>query len=315
MTKKIIYSDRSFRQEFIDEINRLAPEYTFKTKLEAEDLPQVEISIGWNSMYQQELLASNHLKWVQAISAGVDYLPLAQFSKKGILVSNASGIHVESISEHVMGIILGYSRGLFQAQRAQIEQTWLGSSVHYQAVENKKLLIIGTGHIGKMLAKKATVFGIECYGINTTGHPVDGFKKTYSIDQLKNVLPTADIVVNILPLTEQTNGLFNQDVFNVFASHALFINVGRGASVKTEDLIKALQQEKLAFAALDVFEEEPLSKESPLWGMENVLVTSHIAGQTSHFQKKLMAIFLNNLKTYVAEKELSMNEIDLSEGY
>ncbi|MGM9902887.1 MAG: phosphoglycerate dehydrogenase [Enterococcus sp.] len=315
MTKKIIYSDRSFRQEFIDEINRLAPEYTFKTKLEAEDLPQVEISIGWNSMYQQELLAYNHLKWVQAISAGVDYLPLAQFSKKGILVSNASGIHVESISEHVMGIILGYSRGLFQAQRAQIEQTWLGSSVHYQAVENKKLLIIGTGHIGKMLAKKATVFGIECYGINTTGHPVDGFKKTYSIDQLKNVLPTADIVVNILPLTEQTNGLFNQDVFNVFASHALFINVGRGASVKTEDLIKALQQEKLAFAALDVFEEEPLSKESPLWGMENVLVTSHIAGQTSHFQKKLMAIFLNNLKTYVAEKELSMNEIDLSEGY
>lgn len=315
MTKKIIYSDRSFRQEFIDEINRLAPEYTFKTKLEAEDLPQVEISIGWNSMYQQELLAYNHLKWVQAISAGVDYLPLAQFSKKGILVSNASGIHVESISEHVMGIILGYSRGLFQAQRAQIEQTWLGSSVHYQAVENKKLLIIGTGHIGKMLAKKATVFGIECYGINTTGHPVDGFKKTYSIDQLKNVLPTADIVVNILPLTEQTNGLFNQDVFNVFASHALFINVGRGASVKTEDLIKALQQEKLAFAALDVFEEEPLSKESPLWGMENVLVTSHIAGQTSHFQKKIMAIFLNNLKTYVAEKELSMNEIDLSEGY
>lgn len=315
MTKKIIYSVRSFREEFIEKIKEIAPEYSFQTEVASDELSEIAISIGWNGDYQEDIFASDSLKWVQSISAGVDNLPLNEFADKDILLSNASGIHVESISEHTMGIILGYSRGLFQAQRAQFHKEWLGSDIHYQALEDQKLLIIGTGHIGKKLAQHAAVFGLECIGINTSGHPVEGFKETYPLEKLKEILPKAMIVVNILPLTDQTKGLFDAKVFEAFDKEALFINVGRGPSVKTSDLIAALDDGQLAFAALDVFEEEPLAKDSPLWEREDVLITSHIAGQTPHFQTKFMDIFLTNLKSYVDKTELEVNEIDLNEGY
>ncbi|OQO70912.1 hydroxyacid dehydrogenase [Enterococcus villorum] len=315
MAEKIIYLDREFRPEFIDEMNQLAPDYTVKTELESADIPHVEISLGWNRKYEKDLLASDHLKWVHSISAGVDALPLTTFSEKGILLSNGSGIHSQSIAEHIIGVILGYSRGLFQSQKAQLNKKWLGTAVHYQALEKQKLLIVGTGKIGKLVAQKADNFGISCYGINTTGHPVDGFIQTYPLKELKQIISQMDIVVNILPLTEQTKGLYNERLFEHFATHTLFINVGRGDSVKTIDLIQALDEGKLAFAALDVFEEEPLPKESPLWEMDNVLLTSHIAGLTPDFQNKLMAIFLKNLKSYIENQEITINKVGLKKGY
>ncbi len=155
----------------------------------------------------------------------------------------------------------------------------------------EKILIIGTGHIGKMIAKKVKALDMICYGINTSGHPAEGMEKTFSLKQLQEVLPEVDFVVNILPLTEETTGLFDQHLFEHFDSKAVFINVGRGASVKTQDLIQALNKQQLSFAALDVFEEEPLPQDHPLWKMDNVLITSHIAGLTPDFQKKLMSIF------------------------
>lgn len=315
MKQPIIYSTRPFRDEFIEQIQTFAPNYQFKTELTPAELSQVEISLGWNREFQSELLASNNLKWVQSISAGVDTLPLEEFSKHDILLSNGSGIHSESIAEHLMGVIFGYSRGLFQAQKAQVSQNWLGSSVHYQAIQNKKLLIIGTGRIGKMVAQRAEVFGMEIYGINTTGRPVEHVKETFPLAKLKEVLPTMDIVINILPLTEQTHGLFNQELFTFFSPTALFINVGRGPSVKTNELIDALNQKKLAFAALDVFEEEPLPENSPLWSMENVLITPHIAGLTPHFQTKFMDIFLKNLESYLSTQTLVVNQVQLLSGY
>ncbi len=315
MEEKIIYLDREFREEFVDKIKSIAPNYTIKTSLSKEDLPRVEISLGWNQEYQKELLASDHLRWVHSISAGVDTLPLNAFAEKEILLSNGSGIHSESIAEHVMGIILGYSRGLFQAQRAQIAKKWLGSNVHYQSLEKQKVLIVGTGKIGKMLAEKADNFGIECYGINTTGHHVEGFKQTYPLAELHKVVPEMTIIVNILPLTEETKGLFNKELFKEFNEQAMFINVGRGASLKTADLVDALNEERIAFAALDVFEEEPLPVNSPLWEMENVLITSHIAGLTPDFQNKLMKIFLENLQSYIENHELKVNHVALKKGY
>ena len=139
--------------------------------------------------------------------------------------------------------------------------------------------------------------------------------KTFSLKQLQEVLPEVDFVVNILPLTEETTGLFDQHIFEHFDSKAVFINVGRGASVKTQDLIQALNKQQLSFAALDVFEEEPLPQDHPLWKMDNVLITSHIAGLTPDFQKKLMSIFLTNLKSYLATHNLQTNQVKLFAGY
>ena len=122
-------------------------------------------------------------------------------------------------------------------------------------------------------------------------------------------------MINILPLTDETRHIYDQDAFNHFKEDACFVNVGRGSSVNTEALLVALQNGKIAFAALDVFEEEPLPASHPLWGMDNVLITPHIAGSTEQYTHRALEIFIKNLKAYVAGKPLPFNLVDYSHKY
>lgn len=315
MTKPIIFLQREFREEFSDKIQAIAPDYQVKTELTEEELPAVEISVGWSKKFSEQLLASDQLKWVQSISAGVDYLPLNDFSDRDILLSNGSGIHALSISEHIIGVLLGCYRGLNQSVKNQEQKIWGQDAIHYDQLAGKNLLVVGTGHIGQQLSKSIRSLGVNTYGINTTGHPVEGFTETYSIKNLSKIVSEMDIVVGILPGTHETYHIFNSDIFEKMKKSAIFINVGRGDTVHTKELITALGEKHIAFAALDVFEEEPLPKESPLWNFENVLITPHISGLTVDFQNKFMKIFLANLKSYVANKELSVNQVELKRGY
>lgn len=315
MTKPIIFLQREFREEFSDKIQAIAPDYQVKTELTEEELPAVEISVGWSKKFSEQLLASDQLKWVQSISAGVDYLPLNDFSDREILLSNGSGIHALSISEHIIGVLLGYYRGLNQSVKNQEQKIWGQDAIHYDQLAGKNLLVVGTGHIGQQLSKSIRSLGVNTYGINTTGHPVEGFTETYSIKNLSKIVSEMDIVVGILPGTHETYHIFNSDIFEKMKKSAIFINVGRGDTVHTKELITALEEKHIAFAALDVFEEEPLPKESPLWDFENILITPHISGLTVDFQNKFMKIFLANLKSYVANKELPVNQVELKRGY
>ncbi|MBO0411972.1 phosphoglycerate dehydrogenase [Enterococcus hulanensis] len=315
MTKPIIFLQREFREEFSDKIQAIAPDYQVKTELTEDELPAVEISVGWSKKFSEQLLASDRLKWVQSISAGVDYLPLNDFSDRDILLSNGSGIHALSISEHIIGVLLGYYRGLNQSVKNQEQKIWGQDAIHYDQLAGKNLLVVGTGHIGQQLSKSIRSLGVNTYGINTTGHPVEGFTETYSIKNLSKIVSEMDIVVGILPGTHETYHIFNSDIFEKMKKSAIFINVGRGDTVHTKELITALEEKHIAFAALDVFEEEPLPKESPFWDFENVLITPHISGLTVDFQNKFMKIFLANLKNYVANRELSVNQVELKRGY
>ncbi|KAF1297243.1 hydroxyacid dehydrogenase [Enterococcus sp. JM4C] len=316
MSKKIIYSTRPFRQEFITQIATIAPEFSWQTTLKKSQISDVEIMLGWDRELESELLTKDsNLRWVQSISAGVDYLPLEQLSKNNVLLSNASGLHRDSISQHVLGVILSDYRGIHKSALNQEQHLWKDSTMTYRTLEQANLLIIGTGKIGQRLAELATPFGPTIFGINTSGHKLPNFKETYPIGQLHEVLPDMDIVVNILPLTPETTGLFNAQLFSVMNPEALFINVGRGKSVVTEDLIAALNKQQFRFAALDVFEEEPLPDTSPLWMMDNVLVTPHLSGMTPNFQEKFMQIFLENLKSYHKEQKIAINQVNLNKGY
>lgn len=315
MTKPIIFLQKTFREEFIKKIQVIAPDYQIKTSLTEKDIPDVEISVGWAKEFEDQLLATQQLKWVQSISAGVDYLPLDKFSEQDILLSNGSGIHALSISEHIIGVLLGYYRGLNEAVKKQGRNEWAQESIHYDQLAGKNLLVVGTGHIGQQLSKSIHSLGVNVYGINTTGHPADGFVETYSIKNMAKIVPEMDIVVGILPGTHETYHIFNSDIFEKMKNSAVFVNVGRGDTVHTKELITSLEEKYFAFAALDVFEEEPLPKESPLWGFDNVLITPHISGMTVNFQNKFMDIFLANLKNYVSSKELTVNQVELKRGY
>ncbi|GCF92362.1 hypothetical protein NRIC_02530 [Enterococcus florum] len=186
MTKPIIFLQRSFREEFMKQIQSLTPDYSVKTSLDKQDVKHVHVSVGWNKQNEESLLQEADLKWVQAVSAGVDYLPLKTFAERNILLSNGSGIHSLSISEHVIGVLLAYSRGLLQAKENQLNGQWSTENIHYNQLSGKNMLIVGTGHIGKQLAKSIKSLGVNVYGINTTGRVVPGFIETYSIKLTEN---------------------------------------------------------------------------------------------------------------------------------
>lgn len=313
--KKIILATREFRDTYVKQIEK---DYQFLvyTKDQAIDWSQVEITIGWKSEWKDYLLTEKtNLKWVQAISAGVDTLPLKEFAKYNIRLSNGSGIHAESITDHLLALLFMENRGIFQAIQQQRKQQWSPNTIHYTKLSDQEILIVGTGQIGQKLAQTLTFFGVSPIGINTSGHDVTGFEKTFALSDLHACAKTADCVINILPLTEETNHLYDAAFFAQMKPSASFYNVGRGPSVDTTALAKALEKKQIAFAALDVFEEEPLPENDPLWLIENLLITPHISGHTPHFQKAFMAIFLANLQQFLAKQELEKNEINLDKGY
>lgn len=315
---KYILSTRPFREEFIRQMREISTDYQFVTKDEIHDSfdwNNVEITIGWSKDWRDKLLIpSTSLKWVQAISAGVDTLPLKEFAQHHIQLSNASGLHAQSITDHVLAILFMQSRGIFEAIRSQQKQIWQ-SELTINNLQDLRILIVGTGKIGQQLAKCLAFLNCRPIGINTNGRAIEHFHETYSIVELAPQTQKADIIINILPLTEDTYHLYDDDFFATMKQSATFINVGRGASVNTTALYQALVNHSIHFAALDVFEEEPLAEDDPLWTLENILITPHISGYTPHFQKAFMRIFIENFKSFHTTGNLSKNTVNIQSGY
>jgi len=317
MTKYIL-SDRSFRDEFLKQIQEIDNNYQFVLEddlTNSEDWQNVEITIGWKKSWNEKLLyEKTPLKWVQSISAGVDYLPLEQFRKYNIKLTNSSGVHAQAIADHLLAILFMQNRGLFTAIENQRQAKWEMAD-NYMNPQDLRILIVGTGKIGQRLASYLNFFENQPIGINTNGRTMEGFKGTFPLHQLEEQATMSDVVINILPLTDDTYHLYNKEFFQNMKDSATFINVGRGPSVDTQALHQALQNNEIAFAAIDVFEQEPLPADHPLWNLKNILITPHISGFTPHFQKKFMAIFFDNFTKFIKEGSLTENEVSLTSGY
>lgn len=319
MTKKYIYLQKLFTPAQLDTIQALAPDYQLVTS-DAQQAIQpaaIEIMFGWQKELGAQLLhlPNSQLKWIQSISAGVDAINLSALEEKNILLSNNTGIHSVSISEHVLGTLLAEFRGLRTAFYQQEQSLWSTTQITYRQLSGQKMLIVGTGHIGKQLARSAKGLGVQPYGINTTGHTTHDFIECYALKNMHKIISEMDIVVNILPLTEMTYALYNQPMFDAMKDGVVFVNVGRGASVDTNALRQALTSGKISFASLDVFETEPLPKNDPLWTYPNVLITPHISGLTPHFREKALTIFTKNLQQFLKDGTLAENQVSLKKGY
>ncbi|MGX7393709.1 phosphoglycerate dehydrogenase [Carnobacterium mobile] len=320
MTKKGIWLACETTKDQIETIKKIAPDYEVIEgwKDTAFDFPleDIEIIYGWKGQKSDELLKkeNSRIKWIQGKAAGVDFLDLASLKEKGVLLTNGSGIHSIPIAESVFGMLLAYTRGIQTSVKSQLTNTW-NQVESLIELHEKTIMIVGTGKIGKEVGRLAQAFNMKTIGVNSSGHEADYMDQVISQDELVKHLKDADIVVNILPLTDKTTSFFNDQVFNAMKKDTLFLNVGRGPSVDTASLLRALDTGKVAFAGLDVFEKEPLEADSPLWEYENVLITAHISGIAEHFKKRLFAIFEKNLKAYIAGEELPENLIDYKKSY
>ncbi|SEK96953.1 Phosphoglycerate dehydrogenase [Carnobacterium iners] len=321
MIKKGIWLAYETTKEQMDRIKQLAPNYELIKgwdKKEELDFPleNIEIIYGWKGQRSKELLANqkNDLKWIQGQAAGVDFLDLEGLKKKNVVLTNGSGIHSIPIAESVFGMLLTYTRGIQEAIRNQQKSTW-NQTESLIELHGKTIMIVGTGKIGKEIGRMAKAFNMKTIGINSTGHPVDYMDEMYDQKELIRQVSKADIVVNILPLTKKTSRFFDDELFDSFKYKTLFLNVGRGPSVDVPSLIRALNNGKVAFAGLDVFEQEPLEKDSPLWVRDDVLITPHISGIAEGFKKRLFVLFEENLKAYMQNKLLPVNVVDYEKKY
>jgi phosphoglycerate dehydrogenase-like enzyme len=311
---------QKIQPHLLEEIKELAPDWEILAGTDKETwksrLTEAEIIAGWQKGMEEAVLSDDaNLKWVQTWSAGVNSLPLAELDKKNIDVTSSNGVHAYPISETIFALMLGLTRKIHSYVRNQEKKVWHHANLNLEMHE-KTIGIIGVGAIGTETAKIAKAFGMKVLGVRYSGKPAENVDEMFTADQLELLLPECDYVVVTLPLTENTRHLFGAAQFQQMKRTSFFINIGRGEIVVEEDLISALQEGIISGAGLDVFTKEPLEKESPLWEMDNVIITPHTSGSTEHYDRRVIEdIFLPNLKTYLSGKAPAINLVDFSKGY
>jgi D-2-hydroxyacid dehydrogenase (NADP+) len=216
------------------------------------------------------------LKWVQALGTGVDNLTDQPALRKDVIVTNVHGIHGAPVSEAAIASMLALARNLPRAVRAQDSRQWLRWPA--QLLHNKTVGIFGIGAIAEELAPKCKAFGMRTIGISSSPRAVAGFDRMHGRDKLVDVAGEFDFFVLLTPLTEKTRNSIDAKVLAAMKPTSILVNLARGGVVDEAALLNALQAGRLAGAALDVFNEEPLPVDHPFWAMENVIITTHQGG-------------------------------------
>lgn len=281
----------------------------------AARLTDIEVAVG--NFPRELLLEAPNLKWFQQWGAGADWLmEHPEIAQKDFALTNVSGVHAVPIGEHIFGFLLAFARGFPKAMRDQLDATW-SQRERQPAFElaGKTMLLLGTGAIGAYTAKLAQAFGMRVVGMRRNAEKkVAHIDEMVALDALSAALPEADFVVLTLPLTKDTHHLIGEAELRALKETAILVNIGRGGLIDEPALVRALQEGRLAGAGLDVFETEPLPKDSPLWGFANVILTPHTSGDTPHYDERALEIFLENLRRYHKDEPLT-HVVDKRLGY
>ncbi|MBZ6002922.1 phosphoglycerate dehydrogenase [Leuconostoc gelidum subsp. aenigmaticum] len=307
--KGITESNRKFLSQY--DVTVVTPD-----TITAQQIPEIVISYAWDDAIGQKILANpnSKLKWIQTQSAGVDYLPLKKLKDFGVVVTNASGLKAIPIAQTVLSYILYFARGL----NIYTSRTHWEPYTNQYLVTELPVLVFGTGRIGQQIASHIKAFGGTVYGVNTTGHMVAGFDEVYSMHDYQKALAKSRVVVDGLPGTPETDNFFNNHFFDQVNQLFLFINIGRGTTLNQNDLLAAIDDSRVKYAALDVTTPEPLPKNHPLFDRPQVLLTQHTswgeyvnAGRTGG----LFRLFEKNVPSFVKSGTIQYNIVNLDKGY
>lgn len=303
-------------KEFID---RLIDPYGFKCDIKdtrdsnQEDYLDTEIIIGQPK--RKYLKRAQTLKWLHVTSAGADHVADASlYASNEVILTNASGVYGKPIAEHVFAMILSFNRNLMQYERNRQKSEW-NPILQIHDFYGSTLCIIGLGDIGREVAVRGKAFEARVFAVKRTlGECPPYIDKLYSTDEIDQVLPQADYLVLALPNTPETKGILSAERIAKLKRGAFIVNVGRGAAICQEALIRALQEGKLAGAGLDVTDPEPLPADNPLWKMSNVIITSHTSGSSPGNWERHAALIQTNLSRYVEGRPL-VNKVNFQLKY
>lgn len=308
-----------FSEEELERIRNLGYEVIFASesnksalgKLTDEELESIDILATYNCFEKIDISKMKNLKYIMLTSVGFDQLPKEKVIKQNIQVTNNRGGYSIPMSEWIVMCILEIykkSKMLYKQQQDKVWHMDFGISELY----GSRIGFLGTGTIAVEAAKRLNGFGVEIWGYNTNGREVEYFDRCFGKNQINEIFKNCDVVVSTMPCTENTIGMIDKDKFELMKQGSSFINVGRGKIVNEEDLIKYL--DKFEGVALDVFEQEPLPKESPLWDADNVIVTPHNCWVSDKNDIRVEKLMYSNLKKYKEGKQVD-NIVNIERGY
>lgn len=286
------------------------PVMTASTVEEArERLPAAEILFAWT--FPVELLPlSQNLRWFQVMGAGVERIAAGPRLPDQVKITNIKNVFGTSMSEYAFAYMLAHVQQVRQVLRAQSEHRWY--RFEPDRLGGTTLGIIGLGSIGREVARTGSAMGMKVLGLRRGEGQVPGVEEVFTVRQIEQFLPQCDFLVCVAPHTGETAGLLTRERLKLLRRNCFLVNMGRGTIYREADLIEALREGWIAGAALDVFPEEPLPAESPLWSFENVFITAHVSG--TNRPDEIVIPFLENLGRYLRGEPLQ-NEVDLDRGY
>ena len=280
---------------------------------------QAEVILAWDHALYGLLEAlwpqAESLQWVQSASAGVESLLFPEFAESSVVLTNGRGLYSVVLAEFVIGSMLYFAHNLDRLRSFQMARVW--SRIEASEVRGQILGIVGVGDVGRAAAKLARCLDVRLLGCKRNPDKVDEslqLERCYAPDQLLEMLPDCDYVLLSVPLNAETRGMIGKEELEAMKPSSILINVARGGLVQESVLIEALQEGSIRGASLDVFEQEPLPAESPLWEMENVLLSPHSADYTFDLEACAGRLFVKNFRRYLKGESL-LNIVDKKVGY
>jgi phosphoglycerate dehydrogenase-like enzyme len=288
-------------EEWVNAIRNAAGEWTVLTPAsEAEAVEAARDAEGWIGRLNPALLATaTRLRWLQALSISLEDVVFPELAESAVTLTHLRHIYDDHIANHVLAFLLAYCRDLPRLLRQQMAGRWSPEGVNVKDPAELTVLVMGLGGIGAEVARRISILGSNIVGVDPRVESVpEGVKTLAKPDELPDWLPQSDVVAVCAPLTPETHGLFDEAMFRRMKPGAFFVNIGRGKIVRLSALERALTEGWISGAALDVFETEPLPPDSPLWRMENVMITPHIAAAGPHTEERRLAVIVENVRRF-----------------
>jgi phosphoglycerate dehydrogenase-like enzyme len=273
------------------------------------------------SLRPSQFKAATKLKWIHCPAAAVHQFAFPEFVNSDVILTNGSTVHAAAVAEHVIALVLALSKNIHIGARFQQKHVWGQEQVwyaqpHIRMVAGATLGLIGLGRIGRAVAKHASGLGMRVIAVRE--HPekgkAEGVDEVFPTSQLETLLSKSDYVALAAPVTSQTEKIIGAKQLSQMKNDACLVNVGRGQLIDEAALVSTLREKKIGGAALDVFEEEPLPVDSPLWDLENVLITPHTGGLEGNLWVRQYELFSENLRRYLKRQPL-LALVDKRDGY
>jgi phosphoglycerate dehydrogenase-like enzyme len=273
------------------------------------------------SLRPEQFKAARKLRWIHSPAAAVHQLMFPELVNSDVILTKASDVHGQVVAEHVIALIFALAKCLPQAVRFQQKHVWGQKPIWFGRPRPRELAgatlgLVGLGSIGRAVARHASNFGMRVIAVreNPGKESPEGVQKVFASSQLDEMLSQSDYVALAVPVTPSTVGLMGASRLAKMKPDACLINVGRGPLVDEAALVQALREQTIGGAALDVFDEEPLPADSPLWDLENLLITPHTAGLTEKLWERHYQFISGNLARYLKGQPL-LSVVDKKRGY